>query len=297
MRIRHLEVFTAVYTIGTVSGAARFLNITQPTASKVLMNAEDVLGYKLFSRIDGKLIPTSEADILFKKASAINKQLLELKNLSQNLKRGGTSKIKIACIPAIGMEFLPKAITEYHNKYPELKFEIQLHQTPDLIDSLHESEKDVGFIFDGVDTPGITQLKLCTGQYVCVCQPNVFENQDTVTLNDIATHKNIISIENSGPLGALLNTLLGDAITDPQEPSIVAQTYLMARNLVAMGSGIAIMDEFSAKTSLYGSVAIKPFDPPLKFDVSAIYLDQNVPSVAAKQFVDFFGEFLTKEMA
>ncbi len=295
MRIRHIEVFTAVYTIGTVSGAARFLNVTQPTASKVLMNAEDVLGYKLFIRLDGKLIPTPEADILYKKTSLINKQLQALKNLSENLKQEAKSKIRIACVPAIGMEFLPRAICEYQKKFPNLEFELQIHQNQNLINSLHEYEKDIGIVFDGADVPGTTQIQLCKGQYVCVCPPDIFQNQSSVTLQDIVQQKNVISIENSGPLGHLLNTIFTDTIPTTNKSHITAQTYLMAKNLVALGSGIAVMDEFSAQTTLYGDVCVKPLSPLLKYNVSAIYLEQNIPSVDAKSFIKFFAKFLKKQ--
>ncbi|MBT8142476.1 MAG: LysR family transcriptional regulator [Gammaproteobacteria bacterium] len=50
MRLRHIEVFHAVYLTGSVSGGARALNVSQPTVSKVLKHAEDQLGFKLFHR-------------------------------------------------------------------------------------------------------------------------------------------------------------------------------------------------------------------------------------------------------
>ena len=40
MKLRHLEIFHAVMTCGTLSRAAESLNISQPAASKALKNAE-----------------------------------------------------------------------------------------------------------------------------------------------------------------------------------------------------------------------------------------------------------------
>ncbi|MXW73773.1 MAG: LysR family transcriptional regulator, partial [Chromatiales bacterium] len=48
MRLRHAEVFHAVYSSGSITAAARVLNVTQPSVSKVLAHAEQVLGYALF---------------------------------------------------------------------------------------------------------------------------------------------------------------------------------------------------------------------------------------------------------
>ena len=61
MRARQLEVFTAVMRVGTVTGAAQSLNISQPALSQILLHCEDELGFKLFDREKGRLRPTAEA--------------------------------------------------------------------------------------------------------------------------------------------------------------------------------------------------------------------------------------------
>ena len=58
MRLRQIEVFHAVYTSGSVTKAAAVLNVSQPSVSKVLAHAEQQLGYALFDRVRGKLVPT-----------------------------------------------------------------------------------------------------------------------------------------------------------------------------------------------------------------------------------------------
>jgi len=65
MRLRQIEVFHAIYTSGSMTNAARLLNVSQPSVSKVLAHAEQQLGYALFDRVKGKLVATPEADRLF----------------------------------------------------------------------------------------------------------------------------------------------------------------------------------------------------------------------------------------
>ena len=72
MRLRHIEVFHAIYSTGSVTRAAQLLNVSQPSVSKVLAHAEQQLGYPLFDRIRGKLVPTPEADRLFAHVSHVN---------------------------------------------------------------------------------------------------------------------------------------------------------------------------------------------------------------------------------
>jgi DNA-binding transcriptional LysR family regulator len=51
VRLRHIEVFQAVYSSGSVTRAAEILNVSQPSVSKVLAHAEQQLGYALFDRL------------------------------------------------------------------------------------------------------------------------------------------------------------------------------------------------------------------------------------------------------
>jgi hypothetical protein len=61
MNLRHIEIFHAVYVNGSVSAAARALNASQPSVSKMLRHAETLLGFQLFQRTSGGLVPTEDA--------------------------------------------------------------------------------------------------------------------------------------------------------------------------------------------------------------------------------------------
>src|SRR5687768_5522008 len=60
MKLRHIEVINAVLQTGSLSAAARLLNISQPSATKHLQRAELTVGYPLFRRHAGRLHPTQE---------------------------------------------------------------------------------------------------------------------------------------------------------------------------------------------------------------------------------------------
>ena len=54
MRLRQIEVFRAVMLVGTVSEAARMLNVSQPVVTRVLQHTELQLGFRLFDRTKGR---------------------------------------------------------------------------------------------------------------------------------------------------------------------------------------------------------------------------------------------------
>ena len=75
MRLRHIEVFNAVMLTGSVSAAARLINVTQPAVSRILAHAELQLGFALFHRLKGKLVPTTEAQTLYPHIERLFNQL------------------------------------------------------------------------------------------------------------------------------------------------------------------------------------------------------------------------------
>ena len=73
LSLRLLEVLQAVLAEGSVSAAARQLNVSQPTVSQMLGTIEQELGFSVFNRIKGRLVPTVQAIALAPQLS----QLLE----------------------------------------------------------------------------------------------------------------------------------------------------------------------------------------------------------------------------
>ena len=61
MKFRQMECFRELMVAGTVTAAAKALGISQPSASSLITNLERELGFALFKRTKGRLVPTPEA--------------------------------------------------------------------------------------------------------------------------------------------------------------------------------------------------------------------------------------------
>jgi hypothetical protein len=96
MRLRQIEVFHAVYSCGSITQAAKILNVSQPSVSKVLAHAEQQLGYVLFERLRGKLVPTPEANVLFAHAAEVAASLDRLRQVAGNLQGMEQGRIRLA---------------------------------------------------------------------------------------------------------------------------------------------------------------------------------------------------------
>lgn len=96
MNARQLEVFRAIMRNRTLTAAAAALHVSQPAISKVLRHLESQIGYSLFERVRGRLIPTAEAQLLFKDADRIFREIEVLKLFSNRIRDREVGLIRIA---------------------------------------------------------------------------------------------------------------------------------------------------------------------------------------------------------
>jgi DNA-binding transcriptional LysR family regulator len=110
MNLRHMEVFHAIMRTGSVTGAARSLNVTQPAVSAVLKHCESQLKMKLFTRVSGRLQPTAEARAIFPEIAAIFGRVEAVNSLTQDLVGGRLGTLSIAASFPIANGYLAKAV-------------------------------------------------------------------------------------------------------------------------------------------------------------------------------------------
>ena len=136
MNLRHIEIFHAVYVNGSVSAAARALNVSQPSVSKMLRHAEILLGFQLFQRTSGGLVPTEDAHSLFADVSEIQDRVHALREAGRNLRArlGGT--LRISALPSLALDALPTAVARFMRTHENVKFDLQTVHHDDLLRKL-----------------------------------------------------------------------------------------------------------------------------------------------------------------
>ncbi len=283
MRLRQIEVFHAVYSSGSMTNAAALLNVSQPSVSKVLAHAEQQLGYRLFDRVKGKLIPTPEAHQLFKHVSEVYDDVDRLRHVASNLKATSAGRIRVAGTPAFGLEVLPRAISTFRDEHPDAIFEVETLHHDEIYDALYESRIDIGLAFDASQKPGIQQQRIARGSFL-VLAPNrrAFGRKPSLSVSDIKDRP-FIGLNSRGPLGKALSDYLQAAGV---EPNIVAwtETYHIAKALAASGAGVTIADEITARSTSGGDVVMYPLKPAIRFDITMLHLAEMPLSLAAKRF-------------
>jgi DNA-binding transcriptional LysR family regulator len=270
MRLRHIEVFHAVYSSGSVSRAARLLNVSQPSISKVLAHAEQQLGYPLFDRVKGKLIPTPEADLLFEHARTVNDQLDRLRSMALNLREADQGVLRIAAIPAFGIELLPRAVAQWQKDHPKTFFAVETLHYGEICRSLLDGKLDIGLVFDHSPVPLLAEDALAEGRFYAIAHEHMdFGIRETLSLADLARQP-FIELDSRGPLG---RRLFEHTARSGVELNLVArcETYQMAKALVACGAGVSVIDEVTARSGDPRGIQFWPLEPEATFRISALH--------------------------
>lgn len=296
MRLRHIEVFHAVYSSGSVTQAAEILNVSQPSVSKVLAHAEQQLGYPLFDRVKGKLLPTPEADLLFAHVSKVNDSLERMRSVAENLRSAEQGRLRIAATPAFGIDVLPGAIAEFRKQYDEVFFSVETLHHGEICHALLDSRIDIGLAFDPGAVPGIARETLAHGRFCVLTHRGVdFGDKASLSVADLADHP-FIGLDARGPLGRLLSKYM--QVSDVTLKTVAyAETYQVAKSLVAHGAGVTIADEITARSSGHDNVRVWPLEPEQTFRISALYGKSAPISLIGKSFLEFLGAHIRNFLA
>lgn len=73
------------------------------------------LGFTLFQRVRGKLLPTSEAITLFEKAQSIYQDTDNLRLLADNWLAIRAPR-SLGCLPSTGLSTVPELVTDFISK-------------------------------------------------------------------------------------------------------------------------------------------------------------------------------------
>jgi DNA-binding transcriptional LysR family regulator len=111
--LRHVEVFHAIMVAGSVTGAARILNVSQPAVTAVLKHCESLIKFKLFERAGGRLKPTKEAEALFPNVAAIFGRVEALDGMVRDLAGGALGSLSLAAAFPIANGFLAQAVATF----------------------------------------------------------------------------------------------------------------------------------------------------------------------------------------
>ena len=143
LKTRQLLLLVALAEEGNIHRAAQVLNMTQPAASKLLKDLEDVLGVALFERLPRGMRPTWYGDTMIRHARSALATLNQAHDELQAAKNGQFGQVNIGSITAPGLTLLPSTVATVKQQHANLQITVQIEPSNLLIERLTRGTLDI----------------------------------------------------------------------------------------------------------------------------------------------------------
>lgn len=286
LSLRQMEVFRAVMISGSHAAAARMLQVSQPSISRMLSTAEERLGIQLFERVGRRLKPTPEAERLIIAIDDVHKQVQRANDVARDLLLQRSGGLRVVASPSVGHYVIPNTIKALHDRLPDIQLEIEVQTASELVKNVASGHAEIGVVNLNADHPSLEATRLCDARLMCILPSQHPLAEEASVSIEAASRHHIITYEPDTPYGILVEEFLSRAST-PLNSRIRVRTSQMACSLVEAGAGIAFVDELSVHGSVSTKVTARPVEPLQAIPVSFLSVRGQPISTTAKLFIEF----------
>ncbi|WP_322044625.1 LysR substrate-binding domain-containing protein [Paraburkholderia sp. J67] len=143
LKTRQLLLVVALAEEGNIHRAAAALNMTQPAASKLLRELEEMLDALLFERMPRGMKPTLYGDALIRHARAVLGSLDQAQEELTALKAGRLGHVAVGAITSPGVRVLPAAVAAVKRTHANMRVSVAIDASNVLLEHLAQDKLDV----------------------------------------------------------------------------------------------------------------------------------------------------------
>lgn len=284
MELRVLQYFLAVAREQSISGAAEFLHLSQPTLSRQIKDMEKELGKQLLIRGNRRITLTEEGMILCKRAEEIMELVKKTESEITLSDESIAGDIYIGAGESNSVGYIAKAANALRREYPLVHFHIESGDAQTVYEQLDKGLIDFGLLFGNIDLTKYNSISLPTKDTWGVLMPKDSElaKRDVITPNDLIKEPLIVSRQ------GITRGELQNWFKLPEEKLNVVATYNLLYNaslLVEEGVGYALCLDKIINTSNC-NLCFKPLYPKLEVSMSIVWKKHQVFSKASNKFLD-----------
>lgn len=268
LKLRQLAVFHAVMEEGSVSRAAERMGLTQPAVSLALSTLEETLGFSLFNRSKGSFEPKPEAVQLHEDAELAILAFEKFASHAQLIGKGDSGLVRICSIGATAFHFLPQVISRFGARRDKVEVQLSVRSSAQIAHLVGNGQTDIGLVEAPIAAQSVKPTRV---SIPCVC---ILRHDDPLAAEAVITpahlaERRMISVYEDHQLDRRLKAAFVEAGV-PLYSQFRCYFFAIMRNMVAGGSGVAIVDAINGCAPLNDGVVWRPFAPEIRFDLDVI---------------------------
>lgn len=172
MTLVQLDYLVAVDTYRHFATAAEHCFVTQPTLSMQLQKLEEELGVQLFDRSRVPVRPTEVGKDIIAQARIVLAEAKKVQEIVQNQKQELSGELRVGVIPTLAPYLIPLFITNFLDKYPNVRVVVQELLTDQIVEKLNHELLDVGLLVTPLENKSIRELPLFYEAFVAYVNPD-----------------------------------------------------------------------------------------------------------------------------
>lgn len=258
--LKSLECFRAIIATGSATAAGRQLGLSQPAVSRLLGLLEDSVGFELFHRRKGRLIPTDEALALHREVDIALQSVDRVSRLARNLRNEDFGALSIVSPPSFAEGVLAHMIAEFIGAHPNVRVALDSQSVETARDMVALRAVDCGFVKLPADYPGLACKPLLRAGTLCALPAgHRLAGKQIIAIEDLRDEPLILLGQGRASRSQIDDAFAaaGVAMNVRVETHTVSAACAFARS----GIGIAIVNEMLAVLYAGNGVVLRRFEP------------------------------------
>lgn len=248
---RALVTFGAVCRAGSISAAARALNISQPSVSATIAQLEHRIGSRLFERGRGGIVLTSEGEALQRRAEAMESLLDGAMKDLEAVRQGIAGPLRVGGTPGALVSLLPPAVERLERRFGAFALNVVERADRDLTEMLRRGEIDLAFVTTEIEAapPDMEEITLARDPFALIVGRRHRNLPNAVSLREVADLPWVLP-EAQGAFNRQVSALFVAAeITEPRN-AIRCDSLLSTKAIVRTTSRVTVLPRQVAAAEL-----------------------------------------------
>ncbi len=204
-----LRTFVVIAEENSITGAARFLGLKQPTVSNALKRLETLLGVQLAARDPRNFALTRHGKALYKECREIFGSVDRLPNLLAGTSDAIEGHVNLCMASHVVTPLLDAALSEFHAANPMTSFSISVLSSRDVVERVLSKQASFGVCLMRQPEPELRSKLFYREHFGLFCGPtHPLYGREGLTLEDLRVYERVtFSTDNLGdvlhPVAAL----------------------------------------------------------------------------------------------
>lgn len=187
MELRDLRSLAGIAETGSLSAAAKKLNLTQPALSASLRRLEEELGVELVTRHSRGSELTEEGKYVLQKAYDIFNEVSEVTSVVQNLAEEPVGSVRLGLPTTVAGGLIPEFFPLLRARYPQIRLHIVEAMSGVLAELLQLGRLDLAVLFDIQPMAGLrSEPILKEKHFLLLPKSHALASRKSVRLEEVA---------------------------------------------------------------------------------------------------------------